>query len=72
MISTTTMKTVKEILRKEFGFFDLKYFQTRTKAGFKWFMSGHGVPEGYMPLSQPNHDLQYGTLIDETVLAAQK
>lgn len=62
-----TMKIVREILRKEFSFFNINYFKLRSKAAFKWFLSGHGVPEGYMPMSQPNHDLQYATLIDETV-----
>lgn len=31
----------------------------------KWFMTGHGMQNGFMPLSK-GHDLMYGTLIEET------
>ena len=66
-----TWRDIKDVIWKEFKFFDVLYFSSRMKAILKLFFSGHGNKEGIIPL-QKGHNMNYRDLIDEIARMAKK
>ena len=64
-----TWKDIKDVLRKEFQFFDVLYFSSRSLSIIKMFFNGHGKDNGNMPL-QKGYDMNYKALITEIVRMA--
>ena len=66
-----TWRDIKDVILKEFKFFDVLYFASRNLAILKMFFSGHGKKEGIIPLSK-GYNMHYLDLINEIPRMAKK